>query len=146
MTFTWLNCFLLIIPILIWNMLFTSKLSQEGFKADHLVPSWIIWTEHGLRVLVFAGPLLLKLNWSSNYGALYIAGTLIYFMSWLPLLCFPKSEFSNSIVGILAPHVTPIVFLVAIGLMGESMSYIIASTLLILFHALDGLYSFQFIK
>ena len=143
-----LNCFWLLIPILLWNVLFTPQLTQEGFKSDVNVPKWILVAEGVLRIVVFAFPILLPLQWTDQLSkvgiALYIVGTLIYFSSWLPVIYLPDARWSISTLGVLAPYFTPLIFFVGIGLIGHSWVFVLTSALLIFFHTWHGIHSFGF--
>jgi hypothetical protein len=103
-----LNCFLLTIPIMIWNIIFTSKLPQyyqpEIFWKD--IPVWLEYFENISRILI-----------------LYIGGTLIYFASWLVLIYFPNSSWSSNIFGFMAPAYTPLLWLTGIGFVGNSFYF-----------------------
>ena len=124
-----LNCFLLTIPIMIWNIIFTSKLPQyyqpEIFWKD--IPAWLKYSENISRILIFILTLLMPLNISTltqKRGLiLYIGGTLIYFASWLVLIYFPNSSWSNNILGFMAPAYTPLLWLTGIGFIGNSFYF-----------------------
>ena len=124
-----LNCMLLLLPIMAWNMIFASKLpqaySQEVFWKD--IPPLIATGENIFRLLVFVLPLLMPLRiepQSQKLGLwLYIIGTAIYFLSWLVQMYFPQSAWSLSAVGFLAPAYTPIIWLIGIGLLGSTLYF-----------------------
>ena len=148
MKFSLLNCFWLLIPIFVWNAIFTPKLTQEGFESDANVPAWMIVLEHILRAVVFILPLLLPLHlkdqWSKIGLALYIVGTLVYFGSWLPLVYRPGAQWSTSAVGLFAPAFTPLILLTGIGLIGHSWVYVSLSALFILVHTLHSARGFGY--
>ena len=144
-----LNCMLLLLPIMAWNMIFTSKLpqaySQEVFWKD--IPPFIGTGENLFRLLVFILPLLMPLRietQSQRLGLwLYIIGTAIYFLSWLVQMYFPQSAWSLSVFGFLAPAYMPLIWLVGIGLLGSTLyfsspycswMYILTSLIFIGFH------------
>lgn len=54
---------------------------------------------------------------------LYLAGTIIYFMSWLLLIYYPESAWSQSVFGFMAPAYTPLLWLIGIGLVGKSFYF-----------------------
>jgi len=141
-----LNCFWLLVPILLWNVLFTPKLTQEGFTSDKNVPRWILVAETVLRVIVFAFPILLPLQWADHLSkvgiVVYVVGTLIYFGSWVPVIYLPDAQWSTSAPGVLAPYFTPLIFFVGIGLIGHSWTFVLTSVLLIVFHTWHGIQSF----
>ena len=144
-----LNCMLLLLPIMAWNMIFASKLPQaysaEIFWKD--IPPLIANGENIFRLLVFILPLLMPLRietQSQKLGLwLYIAGTVIYFITWLAQIYFPQSAWSLSALGFLAPAYTPLLWLFGISLIGSafyfsspyrSWMYIVTSIIFIGFH------------
>ena len=144
-----LNCLLLLLPIMAWNLIFASKLpwaySEEVFSKN--IPSFIASGENIFRLIVFILPVLMPLRiemQSQKFGLwLYIAGTAIYFVSWLAQMYFPQSAWSLSAWGFLAPAYTPLIWLVGIGLIGSafyfsspyrSWMYIITSVVFLGFH------------
>ena len=141
-----LNCFWLLVPILLWDVLFTPKLTQEGFKSDANVPRWLLMAEGVLRIVVFAFPILLPLQWADQLSrvgiALYVIGTLIYCGSWIPLVYLPDARWSASALGVLAPHFTPLIFFVGIGLIGHSWAFALTAVLFTISHTWHGIYSF----
>jgi hypothetical protein len=124
-----LNCFLLTLPILIWNMLLTNKLPKafqpEIFRND--MPSFLTYGENVSRIIVFTLTFLMPLRILTNTQKkglfLYIGGTLLYFASWLILIYFPDSGWSTSILGFMAPAYTPLLWLTGIGLIGNSFYF-----------------------
>lgn len=144
-----LNCLLLFLPIMAWNLIFASKLpraySEEVFSKD--IPSFITYGENGLRLIVFILPVLMPIRietQSQELGLwLYLVGTAIYFLSWLAQINFPQSAWSLSAFGFLAPAYTPLIWLTGIGLIGSSLyfsfpyqswMYIVLSVIFVGFH------------
>jgi hypothetical protein len=140
---------LLLLPIMAWNLIFASKLpwaySEEVFWKN--IPSFIANGENVFRLLVFIIPILMPIRietQSQKLGLwLYIAGTAIYFISWLAQIYFPQSAWSLSVWGFLAPAYTPLIWLIGIGLIGSafyfsspyrSWMYIVLSIIFIGFH------------
>ena len=140
---------LLLLPIMAWNIIFAGKLPQaylaDVFEKD--IPSLITNGENIFRLLVFISPLLMPLRVETPTQKLglwlYIAGTTIYFISWLAQMYFPQSAWSVSAFGFLAPAYTPIIWLIGIGLIGgtlyfsspyRSWMYIVTSVIFIAFH------------
>jgi hypothetical protein len=123
------NCFLLTIPILLWDYIFTDKLPKafqpEIFWKD--IPSFITFGENISRILMFAFisfmPLKIISNKQKNGLLLYVAGTLLYFAAWIILMYFPNTAWSNSVLGLLAPAYTPLVWLIGIGFSGDSLFF-----------------------
>src|SRR5208283_283913 len=95
-----LNCFLLIIPILLWKVLFASSLPKgyalEFFWKD--IPPYIGTVENVLRLMVILLPLLMPLGIKSESQkiglAIFVIGVLLYFSSWLVQIYFPESAWS----------------------------------------------------
>ncbi|MBK7129459.1 MAG: hypothetical protein IPH66_08870 [Crocinitomicaceae bacterium] len=121
-----LNCFLLTIPILIWNIVLTNKLPKdfqpEVFWND--IPNYLTYGENISRIMVFILTFLMPLNILTHTQKkgliLYLVGTIFYFASWIFLIYFPESWWSNHIIGFMAPAYTPILWLAGIGLIGNS--------------------------
>lgn len=143
------NCMLLILPIMAWNVIFAAKLPAaylpEIFQKD--IPPFITFGENLFRMLIFITPILMPLRIetkSQKLGLwLYLAGTAIYFISWLAQMYYPQSGWSLSAFGFLAPAYTPLIWLIGIGLIGSTLyfnspyrswMYIVTSILFIAFH------------
>ncbi len=114
------NGYILMIPILLWNIIFTSKLpscySPDTFNNN--IPSSILICENIFRIIVFIFPLFLSFNFATEIGKkgliIYCIGCLLYFSSWLILIYLPNSMWSKSIFGFAAPAYTPIIWLIGI--------------------------------
>jgi hypothetical protein len=124
-----LNCMLLLVPIVAWNIIFFGKLpalySPKIFEKD--IPLFIACGENFFRLFVFILPVLMPIRietQSQKFGlSLYIAGTLIYFISWLVQMYFPQCAWSLSVFGFLAPAYTPLIWLIGIGLIGSTLYF-----------------------
>jgi hypothetical protein len=124
-----LNCFLLTIPILIWNIVFTNKLPKD-FQAEVFwndIPVFLTYGEKISRMIVFLITFLMPLHiltiTQKRGFLLYIGGTILYYTSWLFLIYFPDSEWSNHVIGFMAPAYTPLIWLSGIGLIGNSFYF-----------------------
>ena len=123
------NCMLLLVPIMLWNMLFSANLprafSPDVFWKD--IPAFLAAGENFFRLVIFIVPLLMPLRIRTTEQktglALYIIGTTLYYLAWLALMIFPSSAWSLSAAGFLAPAYTPLIWLVGIGLMGSSLYF-----------------------
>jgi len=145
------NCFLLTIPILVWNLIFTNQLPQ-AFQPEVMwndIPVYITYGENILRTIVFMLTMLMPLRITTREQKigliLYVAGTLIYFLSWLPLMYYPESNWSNHVIGFMAPAYTPVFWLIGIGIVGNAFYFrlpfkrwyfISVSILFLIFHNL----------
>lgn len=123
------NCFLLTIPILLWNLGLADKLPKafqpEIFRDN--IPSFIAYGENISRTILFAlmffMPLRISTKTQKQGVILYLGGTFLYFASWLILIYFPNGLWSNSVLGLLAPAYTPALWLAGIGLIGDSLYF-----------------------
>jgi len=138
-----LNGFLLLLPLLAWNLALGSRLTQEAITSDAHSPKWLLVAESMARILVFVFPLLLPIQlkdaWSKAGLAIYCLGTLIYFGSWLPLLLAPDSAWSQSAAGLLAPRLTPFLPFLGIALVCNAWPYGVLSAVFIFFHTWHGI-------
>jgi hypothetical protein len=138
-----LNGFLLLLPLLAWNLALGSRLSQEAITSDAHSPKWLLVAENITRVLVFALPLLLPIQlkeaWNKAGLAVISLGTLIYFGSWLPLLLAPDSAWSQSAIGFLAPRLTPFIPFLGIALVCNAWPYGVISAIFVFFHTWHGI-------
>jgi hypothetical protein len=147
------NCFLLLIPILVWNMVFQPYLPEKfgpNIFWDN-IPTWIVIGENSFRTAIMILPAILILSVKETKERmglrLYLFGTIIYFLSWLMLIVFPASDWSQSVWGFMAPACTPIIWLIGIGLIGNksflpikntTVIYTLLSTLFIFFHSMHA--------
>ena len=121
------NCFILVIPIFLWNILFAASLprgySMEFFWKD--IPPIIGTTENVLRIIVFFLPLLMPLTikiTGQKIGlGIYLVGLAIYFLSWIMQIYYPDSPWSSSLFGFLAPAYTTIIWFIGIGFIGNKL-------------------------
>ncbi len=139
----WLNCLWLMIPLLTWNIVLAPKITLEQINSDAHSSAWLLAAENITRIIVFAFPLLLPLQIQDGFSktglAIYLLGTLFYFLSWIPLIWMPNSVWSQSAVGLLAPRLTPFLPFLGIALIGHSVLYGVISALFILLHTLHGI-------
>jgi hypothetical protein len=120
-----MNLFILLIPVLIFNAIFTRYLPRGYQNFDENTPAWIAVPEKLLRLPVFLFPMVMKLQLSSpsqKFGlGLYVMGTLVYFIAWGAQIRLPLSSWSSSMAGFMAPAFTPALFLTGIGLIGDTL-------------------------
>ncbi|GEM_PF-576120 len=146
-----LNCFLLTLPILVWNIFLTNKL-PKAFQPDifwNKIPVFLTYGENISRAIVFALTLFMPLSIATPLQKkgllLYLGGTLLYILSWLTLIYFSESQWSNTLLGFMAPAYTPFFWLIGIGLIGDSFYFnlpyrrwlfILTSIIFLVFHNL----------
>ena len=122
------NTFWLLVPPLAFNIVFVKYLphfyQKDVFWKD--IPTWIGMPENLLRLLVFLLPMVMRLRTSTPNQKLglwlYVVGTLIYFAAWGAQIAFPKSKWSISKAGFMAPAYTPVLWLSGIGLIGDTLT------------------------
>jgi hypothetical protein len=118
---------LLLIPALVWNVLFACRLPQAfsppEFWRDIPLPLRLV--ENISRIFVFSIPFLMPLEVSTRSQRwallLFAIGTLIYFASWIALIAVPMSAWSTSALGFLALAYTPTLWLLALGFLGQRL-------------------------
>jgi hypothetical protein len=139
----WLNCLWLMVPLLAWNIILAPKITLPKVISDANSPAWLLAAENITRMIVFAFPLLLPLrvhNTVSIIGmAVYLIGMPLYCISWIPLIWMPDSIWSQSVVGLLAPRLTPLLPFLGIALIGHSAPYAVISALFIILHTSHGI-------
>ena len=118
------SCGLLTLPILAWNVACTQYLPPPLASADFNrgIPPVVHYTEITLRMTVMVLPFLMPLDLKTAARRrglwLFLAGTLVYVLAWIPLMVAPQSAWSTSRAGFLAPAYTPLLWLVGLGLTG----------------------------
>lgn len=151
------NGFVALIPILLWNIAFISKLPL-GYQSEYFdkeIPKLISVGENAFRLVIFVFPLFFSLKISGSIlkegGVLYLVGVLLYFISWLLLMFFPYSRWSKSIIGFTAPAFTPIIWLIGISQMVTSCyiftyskwHYIVPAIIFSIFHVWHSAYVYK---
>jgi len=153
-----LNCFMLLIPIFIWNIIFAKSL-PKGYTMDFFwkdIPAIIGNTENILRIMVFILPIFMKFSLETKLQkvgiSIYVLGIIIYFLSWIVQIYFPECYWSKSIFGFMAPAYTSIIWFVGIGLIGKttfikipylSVIYIFISVCFVVIHSIHTYVVFQ---
>ncbi|WP_425447962.1 hypothetical protein [Dethiothermospora halolimnae] len=141
------NCFLLLIPILIWNLIFTPKLTGVGYMVGAKDIKSLKVFEEILRMAIFIIPLFMRFDtfdkYFKNHIYLFFIGVVIYFGSWLMIIYFPNSCWSTSMIGLLAPGYTPLIWLIGIGLLGNFKAYNYLAVLFIAIHVLSSYFKLK---
>jgi len=142
------NCFLLFIPILLFNILFFKKLPPHYLKN---ISHPIIIMETITRIIVIAFSMIMVMNIQNkieNIGLIiYVIGIIIYFTSYFIEIYAANSLFGRNIIFILAPYWTSIIWLIGIGLVGNRLFinipyhftvYLILSVIFTTIHTIHG--------
>ena len=118
------SAFLLLVPVLAFNLLFAGDL-PPAFQPDVFwkdVPGLIRVPEHGLRIVALVLlPLLMQLDRTPSRRrragqVLYAGGLVAYVASWVALIAAPASAWSTSAIGFVAPAWTTVFWFVGLGL------------------------------
>jgi hypothetical protein len=148
-----LNCFLLLLPIFIWNMIFANKLPEKYTDKGNWdnIPKLLAAAENTLRTIVFLLPVVMKLSFSGTQAiiglVIYLIGMIVYFASWTIQIKFPEHSWSMSLLGTMAPAYTTLPIFIGIGLIGKesflnipniSLFYIILSIVFVAVHSIHA--------
>lgn len=139
----WINCLWLLIPLLLWNIVLAPKITLEKVVSDMHSPAWLLAAENFTRIIVFVFPIFLPVRLQDGLSktglTIYLAGTFVYFASWIPLIWSPHSVWSQSAAGLLASRITPLLPFLGIALIGHSVPYAGMSVLFVVLHTLHGI-------
>jgi hypothetical protein len=117
----------LIVPLLVWTAMMWPRL-PAGAGGAEAVPAWLELAEQVCRVGVFAGPLLLTLDYRGRRGATglvaYGIGFALYALTWVPWLA--GRELGN-LTWTLGPAVAPLAVFAAIAALGRSWRYLMVA-------------------
>lgn len=144
-----LNCFLLILPALVINLVWVSRLPAM-WQTDVFwknIPPLVAYGENISRIAVNILPLFMPLTISTKRQriglAIYLIGIPVYFLSWIMLVYVPQSAWSTSLIGATAAAWTSLFWLIGIGLIGNSLYfslpyrswvYLVLSVIFAVFH------------
>jgi hypothetical protein len=94
---------------------------------DRGIPDVLLNIESIGRTLVFAMPAFFSIGISTKTQkrglALYLAGVILYFLSYGTQNFFPNSDWSTSTIGFAASAYTNIFWLIGLGLLGEKFYF-----------------------
>ncbi|PKV50665.1 hypothetical protein ATE84_2731 [Aquimarina sp. MAR_2010_214] len=152
------NCFLLLIPIFLWNIIFVDALpksySPEIFWKD--IPKTLNYSENILRIIVLTIPAIMIFSLKTRVQkigfVIYLIGIILYFLSWICMIAYPLSNWSQSMIGFVSPACTTIIWFVGIGLIGNktffrilnlSVIYILIALIFVGLHSLHAYIVYQ---
>ncbi len=91
------------------------------------IPELLATGENIVRIVVFALPAFFSVGFSTKTQkqglALYLAGIVLYYSSYLALIFFPDSIWSNSMVGVVATAYTNFFWMIGLALLGEKFYF-----------------------
>ncbi|WP_374270913.1 hypothetical protein [Corallococcus sp. RDP092CA] len=125
-----------LVPVAVWNAVLTSHL-PVGVSDASAVPNALLVFEAVGRGFVFAAAALLPLGVSEPWQRLglvvFVTGSVLYLLSWLPLLLDPTPSWWR-----LLPYALPFVWLLGLALMLRSRAYIAGSLPFVVAHVAHG--------
>jgi len=119
------NCFLLIIPVLLWNIIFVSYLPEVYTNKSIIgdIPDLVLWGEIiaflSILVLSLMMPLKIKTGFQKLGLIIYLVGLAIYLLAWRPIILYPNGDWSSGFLGFVSLAFLPFIFLVGIGMIGD---------------------------
>jgi len=142
------NCFWFFIPVIIFNIILTKYLPEHYLKN---IKHPIVTLETIARIITILFSVIMEINPYNKMGKIglivYIIGVLIYFCSYFIVIKIPVTSFNNNIIVLLAPYWTSVLWLIGIGLIGNTLFlnlpyhyiiYILISILFAILHSIHG--------
>jgi hypothetical protein len=142
------SCFWFFIPVIIFNIVFTKYLPEFYLKNTNHP---IVTIETAARIITIAFSVIMAIRLDNKIGKagliVYIIGVLIYFCSYFIVIKVPVISFHNSIIVLLAPYWTSVIWLIGIGLLGNKLfinipyhyaAYIVISIVFAVIHSIHG--------
>jgi hypothetical protein len=125
------NCFWFVVPVLVFNLVFTSDLPR-AYQMDVFwkeIPRGIGVCENVLRAVVLFLPALMPIartgaRLRTAGFALYGVGLVLYFSSWIALMVHPQGGWSTSAIGFTAPAWTPLLWLLGIAMLADGRLFV----------------------
>ncbi len=143
---TWFNYALFWIPHLLWNIIFTQYLPMDHFNGD--APNWLLISENIFRIATIIYPLLIPINTKHKLFKsglwVYSIGLLLYYGCWTYLMIAPDSALAYNPVMQFAPTYTPLIWLIGMSLMSESIILPVLSFIFIGLHIGEYIFRYQY--
>ena len=131
-----LNFFLFMLPPLVWNIIFASRLDMSAFSGT--VPKPYEAVEWLLRMGALLFPIFLPIKTNAPLFfpglVLYATGLILYAASWLPFMSKPSAKGPQSPLFLFAPTYLPLTWLGGVSLMSGSWIHACVSAAFIGFH------------
>jgi hypothetical protein len=134
--------------------MFISPNALTSVEFNKNIPDVFLKSEIIARIITFAMPAFFNIGLSSktqkNGLILYLAGVVIYFMSYGIQNFFPNTAWSLSLIGFSASYFTNLIWIIGLGLMGQefyapirlryhAIIYIAPSTVFIILHVIHSI-------
>ena len=148
------SSFLAVIPLLLWNLIFYSKL-PEPYQSEggwNKFPPVFSISEKVLLILTIAILFFLVIEVKhklQKVGLIFYAiGVILYLLSWIMQIYWPESVWSISPFGFSAPALSPFIWLIGLGMMSKVVNhklkvlhpvYFMVMSLFILIHVFHAL-------
>ena len=145
--FSLLNNGLFLIPPLLWNIVFATKLPKTYYEGT--APAALTVVENVFRTATMLYPVFIPVD-TDNPGfyaglATYSIGLALYFGSWSIMMFSERDDLKQNAFIKLAPAYTPIIWLIGISLMSGSTILPILSTGFIATHVVEYLFRFDIV-
>jgi len=114
------NCFLLFIPVILFDIAFTKYLPELYFKN---IPHIIVPIETAVRIILISLSAIMKINTQNRKGKIgvliYITGLILYFVSYFVLINYADVVIGKNMILQLSGYWTAMIWLIGIGLIGN---------------------------
>ena len=116
------NCFLLFIPVILFDILFTNYLPEQYLKnSSHA----IVPIENTARIVLIALSTIMRINIKDKTGKIgvliYIAGLILYVASYFILIHYTDTVIGENRILQLSGYWTAMIWLIGIGLTGNRL-------------------------
>ncbi len=116
------TCFWLFVPVIVFNMILTKYLPEYYLQN---IKHPIVIAETIARILTIAFSIIMSMKPDNKPGKagifIYVIGVIIYFCSYVIVIKIPAASFNYNLAIMLAPYWTSILWLVGIGLLGNTL-------------------------
>ena len=116
------NCFLLFIPVILFDIVFTKYLPELYLKnTSHT----IVPIETTVRIALIALSAIMKINVQNRKGKIgvliYITGLILYFISYFVLINYADVVIGKNMILQLSGYWTAMIWLIGIGFIGNRL-------------------------
>ena len=143
------NCFLLFIPIIMFNVIFTKYLPEKYLQN---ISHKIVTIENIFRLILIIFSIIMKINFNKIKGKIglfvYVIGVIIYFTSYFIIINNHNTFLGKYFIIQLSGYWSAIIWLIGIGLIGNKLLikipyhysiYLILSIIFTIVHTFHGI-------